>query len=766
MIKGNKVWFFLLAGLLIAGPQASAIINEIVVEGNQRVETPTVLSFVDVKLGSSFTEEQREEILKNMYASGLFADVVVQESGSSLVITVQENKIINAIAFEGNERIKEELMLAELGLRPREVYTPARAQEAAQKIRDMYRLTGRYAAKVEPKIIERDEGRIDLVFEIDEGKPTRVNRIIFVGNSRFSDSQLEKIVMTKESRWYRIFTVDDSYDPNRLAYDRELLRNYYLQHGYVDFKVKSVVAELDPQDQDFFITFTVDEGERYRVGNVSIDSHLPKFDPTNLSDELSFDKGDWYDRREVEKSMERLVDEINERGVAFIDIQPKITPNPETLTVDVEFLLEEGPKLYVNRINIIGNDRTNEEVIRREFRFVEGDPLNKTKLKRSEQRLKNTEYFRKVKLKEEKTSSPDKVDIIAEVEDQPTGSMRFAAGYSTSDGVMGSVSLQESNLMGQGLILNGSAMVAQQSSDFRAGLADPYFLGRRLLVGAEAFHTQRKYDTRKAFSGGYSARSTGGTVNTGYEITERLTQDWAYTLRRDKISHFKSSASPFLRLQRGDWTVSSVSHDIFYDRRDNGLNPTEGYYMSVGNSIAGLGGDVEYSKNGASAGVYCSLDDDHQVVWSNKASGGALIRFRNKIRAVDRYNLGGQTLRGFDESGIGPRDVTSGDALGGRYYYRFSSEVSFPIGLPNELGVKGLAFVDVGSVWESKNKTTTVGGKTFVVRSNAQDPRVGIGGGVNWKSPFGPVGVTFAKAVKKKGVDKTRTFMVNFGTTF
>ena len=366
---------------------AAESLSSIEIKGNHRVETPTIMSYIDIKPGEPISEDKIEDVLKNLFATGLFADVLIEQQGSVLIIKVVENKIINRIAFEGNERLKDEMLQSEIGLRPREVYTPGRVQEAAQKIRDMYRLSGRYGAKVEPKIIEREQNRVDLIFEITEGKPTKINKIIFVGNNHYSASRLESIILTKETRWYRFFSSDDTYDKDRLAYDNELLRKFYYEQGYADFKVNSTVAELDPDTQEFYITYTLEEGKRYEFGEVKITVQLPKVQLLGLKDLITFEKGDYFNSREVEKSIDKLNTNIGEQGFAFIEIEPKLKRNAEMCTVDVDLVVKEGRHVYINRIEIFGNDRTDDEVIRRELRVAEGDPYNSVKIKRSELRL-------------------------------------------------------------------------------------------------------------------------------------------------------------------------------------------------------------------------------------------------------------------------------------------------------------------------------------------------------------------------------------------
>mgnify|MGYP001488423364 CR=1 FL=1 len=750
------------ASFLSAFAWAQGGAYSIEVEGNRRVETPTIMSYIEVKPGQ-ITNESKEEILKNLFATGLFADVVIEQHGSHLLIKVVENKIINRIAFEGNEKLKDEILQSEIGLKPREVYTPGRVQEAAQKIRDMYRLSGRYGAKVEPKIVEREESRVDLIFEINEGKPTHINKIIFVGNNHFSVSRLESIILTKESRWYRFFSSDDTYDPDRLAFDKELLRRYYHEHGYADFKVDSVVAELDPDDQEFYITYTLDEGDRYRFGDVKITVKLPtlKIETLkDLKDIIIFEKGDWFNSKDIEKTVDKLNMAIGERGFAFVEIEPKLKRNPDKLTVDVELIIKEGRHVYINRIDILGNDRTDDSVIRREFRLSEGDPYNSVLLKRSEQRIQNLDFFKKVEIKPEETAAPDKIDLKMQVEDKPTGSLQFSAGYSTTDGPIGSVTMNERNLMGKGYDLYGSAMVSQRSMDFHTGLTDPYFLGRPLSAGIDAFHSSRKYNTKGQDSTGYRQVKTGGTLSFGYDLKEYLGQAWSYTIRRDVINDIRANASPFILAQRGTWIVSSAGHNLFYDKRDSSIDPTQGYYAGLADEIAGLGGDVQFFKNGARAGAYFPLNEGNTWVFATKTSGGVMTGLGKVTRVVDRYELGGDSLRGFVDGGIGPRDKRTGDALNGLYYYKGTAELSFPLGLPPELGIKGSMFSDAGSVWHSGNKSQ-------FIASNNQKIRVTIGTGITWRSPFGPIGVTFAKAlVYVKHVDRKEVFRVNFGTSF
>lgn len=750
---------------------AQEVVKSIEVEGNRRVETPTILSYIDVKPGQSLDYGQVEETLKNLYATGLFSDVVIDQQGNRLVINVVENKIINRIAYEGNDKLKDEVLEAELGLKPREVYTPAKVQEAAQKIRDMYRLSGRYGAKVIPKIIEREENRIDLVFEIKEGSLTRINKIIFVGNKHVSTSKLESVVLTKESHWYRFFSSDDTYDPDRLAYDKELLRRYYYEQGYADFKIDSVVAELDPDDQEFYITYTLSEGERYKFGSIKITNNLPKLNACDLDELLKVKTGEWFNSKEIEKSVNALNLAIGEKGFAFIEINPRLKRNPCDKTVDVNFEIKEGRHVYINRIDIVGNDRTEEEVVRREIRLSEGDPYNSVKLKRSEQKIQNLDFFKKVDVTQHEASAPDKVDLKVEVEDKPTGSMQFSAGYSTADGPLGTITLNERNLMGKGYDFYVSTMVSKRAQDYHTGFTNPYTLGRPLSSGIDLFHTSRKYPTRGQNGIGFRQMKTGSTFSAGYDLTEYTTQFWNYSIRRDRIDDTRTSVSddgkrmpsPYLVAQTGTKFVSSLGQNMFYDKRNSSVFPSEGYYLGVANELAGLGGQVRYLKNTARGGAYYSIDDDQKFVVVAKGSVGVMSDLGKTSRVVDRYDLGGESFRGFSDAGIGPRDGTTRDAIGGLYFYKGTIEMSFPLGLPPEIGIKGAIFNDIGSVWHSGSKQVA----TNPIRSNSMRFRSSAGVGITWRSPFGPIGVTLAKPyIRVKGVDRVEEFRVNFGTTF
>ena len=754
---------------LLTHPALSAggTIQSIDIAGNVRLERDSILSHLLIKEGDLASDDKIEESLKNLFETGLFADVAITQQGDHLIVKVVENKIINQITFEGNDKLSDEMLKADIGLRPRETYTVGTVQTAAQKIRDLYRLSRRYAATVTPKIIEREQNRVDVVFEIDEGKPTTVDRISFIGNKRFSETRLESIIQTKESRWYRFFTNDDTYDPDRLEYDKELLRRYYLSSGYADFKVVSAVAELSPDTFNFYITFTIEEGARYKFGKVNLTSEVEGLKLEQLQNILTFEKDDWYNNRQVENSIELLAAKISELGHAFVEVQPKLNKDAKNKVVDVTLVVRPGAHVYINRITLEGNDRTNDDVIRRELKVIEGDPYNGAKIAESERRLKNLNYFKKVQITQEKTTELDKTDVKVLVEDQSTGEMMFGGGYSTHDGPLISVKLAEHNLLGRGQDFRAEAMLSKRTKDISLGFTEYHFLNRPLEASADIFRTSTKQDTRGTFTGGYTQQKMGGTLGIGYALATHLMQSWHYTLRKDVVQgaqrNGNKAPSVFLTQQLGTNWVSAVSHDIIYDRRDNRQEPTEGYYVGLGNQFAGLGGTVRYLNNNISAGYYVPLDEDHNWVASLRGKMGIIFGLGRDVRIVDRYTLGGFNLRGFAEAGAGPRDKKTDDALGGLRYYTTTLDLTFPLGLPAEYRVKGTIFADAGSLFHTGDKDPKTASNII---SNNQSLRASVGFGFTWGSPLGALGFTIAKDLKSVKGDKKEVFRLNFGTQF
>jgi outer membrane protein insertion porin family len=753
---------------------AAGAIGSIRIEGIQRIEPETVRSYLLVQAGDPWDPERVDESLKALFATGLFADVKLTREGNTLVIRVVENPIINRIAFEGNSKLADKDLNSEIQLRPRVVYTRTRVQNDVKRILDLYRRRGHFAATVEPKIIQLSENRVDLVFEINEGPATGVRSINFVGNREFSDSTLRGVTDTKESRWYRFLSSADTYDPDRLTYDRELLRKFYLTEGYADFRVISAVAELTPDRDGFVVTFTMEEGERYRFGKVDVNIHLKDLPPESVLPLLNVQSGDWYDAGVVEKSIAILTDALGNRGYAFVEVKPQITRNREQHTLDVVFDVHEGPQVYVERIDINGNIRTLDRVIRREFRLVEGDAFNTSRMERSKDRIKNLGFFKKVEVKNTAGSAPDRTVVTVEVEEQSTGELSFGLGFSSTDGPLIDTSIRERNFLGRGQDLRVGTVLSFRSQQVDLSFTEPYFLDRNIAAGFDLFEVKTSPATN-FFTGGsppYQQFSYGGALRGGFQLTDSLRETFKYTVRSDDITDVQSNSSLFIALQQGTHVTSAIGQVLLYDKRDNRLEPTSGYYASIGNDLAGVGFGVQYVRNKVNAGYYYSVAPEWVLSLTGEA-GDIFGYGGQKVLLQDRFFVGGDNLRGFEAAGIGPRDTVTQDALGGNKYYVASLGLTVPLGLPKELGITGRVFTDVGSLWSNDQKNlvltpaqlvTTGGVQPQVVDSTALRATAGVG--ISWKSPVGPILLDVALPIKKESFDKTQFFHISFGTRF
>jgi outer membrane protein insertion porin family len=746
----------LLVLAFLAGPtlaQTGDTIRRIVVEGNQRIEPSTVESYLTVRPGEPFDAGKLDESLRRLFETGLFDDVSLDRQGDVLVVKVRENPIINRIAFEGNKRLTDDVLTNEIQLRPRVVYTRARVQNAVSRILELYRRNGRYAARVEPKIIELDQNRVDLVFEVNEGPRTGVAGINFIGNEKFSDSTLRGAIQTTESAWYKFLTSDDTYDPDRLQLDQEMLRRFYLARGYADFQVASAVAELTPDGDDFFITFTVEEGPQYRFGQVKLESRISDLGTDQLQQFVQTKQGDVYNADQVEQTIQKLTDEVGRLGYAFAQIEPVTAKNAQELTIDLTYPIQQGPRVYVERIDVRGNLRTLDQVIRREFRIAEGDAFNTALLRRSQQRLRNLGFFETVDVRTQQGSAPDRVIIDVNVTEKSTGELSFGAGYSTSDGVLGDIRLRERNLLGRGQDLSASLTLSQRRQMAELSFTEPYFLERDLAAGFDLFWTETDLQSESSFD----ERNKGGTLRAGYPLTENLRHLVRYTLRQDDIANVDNDASEFIQDEEGDRISSQVGQSFTYDRRDTRFLPSDGYYLKLDEDVAGLGGDNRFIRHEGRADYYYSLRPD--VVLNLGLGAGYIFGILGEdVHIANRFFLGGQNLRGFQYGGVGPRDDDTNDSLGGNLYYVGTAEMRFPLGLPDELRIFGRGFVDAGTLTEID-----------VSGDNLEDDgslRVGTGLGLSWLSPLGPLSIDYAVPVVKESGDKTESFRVSFGTRF
>lgn len=730
---------------------ASVYVRDIKVEGLERVEVETVLSYVDIKKNTIIDDAKMDASLKQLYATGLFNDVSLNmKNDGLLIIKVVENPIINKVLFDGNDKVDDEMLKGELQLAPRSTYSRAKVQEDVQRILEIYKRTGRYAVVVEPQIIERDQNRVDLIFKIDEGPLASINKVNFVGNKHYSDDDLQSEIMSKESRWYRIFSSAENYDSEKTNYDKELLRRFYFKRGYADFRVVSAVAELSPDKKSFVLTFVLDEGKRYKIRSLDITSDIADVDTAALKPAVQLETGDWYNADKVEKSVTALTDELGKKGFAFVDVEPEMTKDTAAGEIDLTFHVKEGERIFVDRINITGNTRTYDKVIRREFRIDEGDAFNVSKIKDSRRNVENLDYFSKVNI-ETMPKDDNKADINVDVEEKSTGYFNVGVGYSTVNGALVRTGVTENNFRGLGQRLGLDIGVSQRSQEYDVSFTEPYFMNRRLRAGFDLFRTEQDYQDE----GSYDSESTGGRLRLGWNYTDDLSQQFRYTLRQDKISNVDSEASYYIKEEAGKYNDSSVGQTIVYDKRDSAFNPKEGYFISFGNDVSGLGGDEKYLKFDAKLYQYYTLADYY--TFKLFANAGYITGYGGKdVRLSNRYYLGGSTLRGFDVAGIGARDKYTDDALGGNWMLYTGGEVMFPIGL-DELGIKGRTFVDMGMLGKPDNINTSV-------VEYSSSPRVAAGFGFQWLSPMGQIDIDFAFPIVKEDYDETQVFRLNFGT--
>ena len=756
------IWLIcLLAAILSAGvfaPIARAqtsggVINAIRIDGNQRIEAETVKSYLSIAVGDPFNPSQINKSLKSLFATGLFGDVNMVREGNTLVIQIDENPIINRIAFEGNERIKDDLLSDEVELRSRVVFTRTKVQNDVARVVEIYRRSGRFAATVDAKIIELPQNRVDLVFEIDEGPSTKIKRINFIGNRRFSDGDLRDVILTKETSLLSFFSSDDTYDPDRVTFDRDLLRTFYLSEGYADFRVVSAVAELTRDRTGFFITFALDEGERYRFGSIAVDSKLRDLSVDELLDDVKSVEDDWYDASQIEDSIQALTERLGNLGFAFVDIRPRTDRNRESKIIDLVYEISEGPRVFVERINITGNVRTLDKVVRREFRLVEGDAFNAAKYRRSRQRIQNLGFFESVDVTQKSGSQPDKTIINVEVAETSTGQLTLGAGISSADGPLGNVSINERNLLGRGQRLRLSFLVSSRRQQVDLGFTEPYFLDRELSAGVDLFARRADLTDQNNFD----EDSRGGVLRFGYALTEEIKHSVRYRAQHSSLNNFDDDISPFILKDSGARVTSAVGHTISYDTRNSIFNPTEGYVIRLEQDLAGLLGDAKYFKNRLSGAFHHPITDF--FTGSLTGSVGNIIGlFGEDIRIYERFFIGGQSFRGFTTAGIGPRDLRTNDPLGGNTFAISTAEISFPIGLVSAVDLRGRIFTDIGTL-----TSVDLNGPGLV---DGAKIRASAGVGISYGSPFGPILIDLGFPVIKEDYDDTEVIRFSFGARF
>ena len=702
-----------------------------------------------------------DQSVKTLFSSGLFADVTILRQDKGLIVTVVENPIVNRVSFEGNSAITDENLGKEGILSARQIYTRAKVQDDVERQIELYRRSGRFAVRIEPKVIQLPQNRIDLVFEISEGPTTGISAINFLGNRVFSDDELRGVILTRESRWWRVFAASDNYDPDRVAYDGELLRQYYLSKGYADFSVVSTNAELTRNGESFFVNFVIEEGQKYSFGEARISTSLDTLDIIELEEQITHQAGEQYDQRALDKTVDALTKVVGESGFAFANIRPRPRTNREAAIIDIEYVINEGPRVYVERVNVNGNSRTKDDVIRREMRLVEGDAFNKVLLSRSERSVRGLNFFSAVQVTESPGTEEDQTIIDVDVREMPTGELSFGVGYSSAEDFTTQLSVSERNFLGRGQRLRFNVGLSNQVQRYTIGFTEPYFLGRDVSAGFSLFNTQTDYDYQQ----GLELNENGIGFNLGFPLSED-----------GRLSLFANFVNDELTDSLNAGLVSDRSYDLgkqefgyFYsiDRRDDFVNPSDGWNVTFGQDIAGPGGDVSYLRTRATANFFEELAEG----WILHLRGTLGIIHDYKGDAInynDRFFRGGRDFRGFERGGVGPREVSAsaadpsqGFALGANRYMIGTAQVALPLGLSKESGVRANLFVDFGVLGETDAEASP--GRII---EDEMAFRATTGLSFAWRSPFGPVRFDFAEPLAKEDYDQTRFFRFTIGTSF
>lgn len=852
----------------VAVAPAAETIRQINVVGSQRLEPITVISYTRLRVGDAYTAAAGDQALKDLYATELFSNVSIGYANGVVTIEIVENPIVNRIVLEGNKRVKNDKILPEIKLSPREIYTRSKVRADVARIIELYRRQGRYAATVDPKRVDLDQNRVDVVFEIDEGPKSKVRQINIIGNEAFSDGRLRGEMVTKEARFYRIFSSGTSYDPDRLAFDQQKMRQFYLTQGYADFRVVSAVAELTPDKQDFIITYVVEEGERYKFGPVTAESNLRDFPAETVQRLIPMKEGEWFNAKRVEDTTEAITETAGLFGYAFANVEPEYKPNREALTMGMNFKVGEAQRVYVERVDINGNTFTEDKVIRREMRLAEGDAFNSINVKRSAARINSLGYFQdNLEIEQKPGSAPDRIILEANVQEKSTGELALSAGYSSLERFLFQASIAQPNFRGKGQMLRASIQYSQIAKSAELSFTEPYLFDSNIQLGGRVFRQDSNYFNylNGQRNTTYRLVSTGVALSVGVPLTEFMSIFGRYTLSFDNVTLDKTQfytngacdpllASRYLCDVIGKRTTSTLGATLVYDDTNNRLRPTRGQRVSYGVDFAGLGGNVKYIRANINVAKFWHIGSG--FVFSVKGEGGHIRRIGGQdIRLNDRYYLGEPQIRGFDIRGVGPRVIrtpygppnTAGiydtlitdkrqiidDATGGTTYYLGRAEIEIPLGEgAKEMGIRPSVFVDVGSVWGGSRPALTVfpdangdgypepivrpvlypdGTQVYQVPTtettnaglytpcatgygltlatctgtsvntattssippfkeeyvgDTWKPRVTVGIGANWNSPFGPFRIDFGYAVIKRRGDDTKKFTFNVGTAF
>lgn len=735
----------------------AAVVNSINVRGNQRVDAETIRSYVTIKPGRNYSTFDTDESLQNLFATGLFADVRITRSGSVLLVQVEENPTINLVLFEGNDKVRDEQLQGIVQSQSLGIFSQAKVDSDIERIREAVRRSGRASSQVTARIDQLENNRVNVVYQINEGGRTKIAEINFIGNNAYGDNRLEEIISHNESNFLSWLKRDDVYDPDRLRADEGRLRTFYYNRGYADFQVISSVGEYNAADNTYTITITVDEGDLYRFGSVEIDNALTAVDAEALRSELEIEPGDIYSARNVEKSLVAMTNAIARSGYSFSEVTPRGDRDFDNRTINITFFIDEGPRVYIERIDVTGNDRTRDYVIRREFDVSEGDAYNKVLVNQGKSRLERLGFFDAVAVTTRQGSSPDRIVIVVQVKDKATGEFAIGGGYSSNGGAIAEISMTEKNFLGRGQYLKISGGMGEDARKYELSFTEPYFLGHRIAAGFDVSRTTSESNG----DADYSSEITLGRIRATAPISDNLRLGINYTIKHEELSNSNGSSSLAIAdsISRSPYLTSSLGYSLTYSDLDSFRTPREGIYAKLEQDVAGVGGDGQYLRTTGRAVGYYLLSEDADIVLMGALGGGHIANFSDEtLRVTDHFFQGGETIRGFGTRGIGPRE--DGHAVGGTIYYNATAEVKFPLPLlPRSYGISGAFFLDAGTLYENDYSSTFAMNDTDGIRAS-------VGASIIWESPFGPLRGDFSHVLMKEDYDEEQFFRFGVSSSF
>lgn len=775
----------------------AAVVSNIEVRGNTRMDADTIRSFLTIEPGENFTNADIDDSVKALFGTGLFADVSIYRSGSTLVVEVDENATINEVFFEGNKRLKDEPLSAGIQSRSRGIYSPETVASDVNLIQEAYSRVGRGDAIVTSEVVPLANNRVNIVFRVNEGGKTKIRSITFIGNEAYGQARLREVMSTKRSNFLSWLKNDDIYDPDRLATDEERLRRFYYNNGYADFQILSSSAVLDEAANAYDITFTVDEGGKYRFGEIAIESTLPNVDTDALYSRLETRSGNVYKAEDVEDSIIALTEAVAADGYAFVDVVPRGNRDFANGTIDVTYLIDQGARVYVERIVIVGNERTREYVIRREFDISEGDAFNQVYIQNAKRRLDRLGIFDRVDVSTRSGSAPDRVVVVVRITEKATGEFSIGGGYSTSGGALAEIGFTEKNFMGRGQLLRITGKFGEEETSYRLSFTEPYFLGYRVSAGFDLGYTE----TDSSDSRAYESENLYGVLRFGVPLTNnlRFTPSYQFSQESTTISGSKIDTGPgdpspsgngdgvqgnadgeistafAPPLSPSDWTRSGFGYSLTYSSLDDLITPREGARYELSQVAYGAGGDATYLRSEVKGQVYMPISEELDLIGMVDGRAGAITPYGDDdgFRALDNFFQGSKQIRGFKSNGFGPRDPGTGDALGGMYYWNATAEMNFPAPfLPESYGIRGAVFADAGQLWgvdsESRSAIKAANGSLSSAMGNVDDEamRASVGASIIWNSPFGPLRFDYAEPVIREDYDELRRFSFGISSTF